>query len=325
MIHRGPNPINGLYWVEPEYDANGNLTGNKYDGAGGAARVFPQAYKDISADPRKKFDSFFSIQKRSAEHDAYKMAHTGPNGIPGVINLGVLDNSGAAIPFAPFEWNGRQMMTDAKGIIKYIEKDYFQNAISLENERVKYVTQMISLVVGQPAESVIGIFGYDFYRALAGCDSYDDAQADYACKLYATYLNTAGIPQDIAARKLFVFKRYSNAEASPEVMCNYGDNDPDWSKAFNKLSMLIEYHPSAIVFDKGTLDPLDSSGTVSGDLGRHNAGPPDALIKAESQARAGSDVAKMFRDSNRKAGGNADISHPIPLPVGMSAYKLPGR
>lgn len=320
MIHRGPTAINRVYWVNP---AEGGNLGN-FANAEINAKVFPQAYKDISADPRKKFDSFFSVQKRSAEHDAYKMAHTGPNGVPGVLNLGVLDNQGAAIPFAPFEWNGRQMMTDAKGVIKYIEKDYFQNAISLENERVKYVTQMISLVVGQPAESVIGIFGFDFYRALAGCDDPDQEQAVYAQRLYASYLGTAGISQEVAARKVFVFRRYSNAEASPEVMCNYGDNDPDWSRAFNKLSMLIEYHPSAIVFDKGTLDPLDSSGHVSGDLGRNNVGPPDAAVVNEAVARRGANLAQMFRDPNRRAGGVADNPPAIPEPAGV-AGRLPGR
>lgn len=260
---------------------------------------FPQAYKDVSADSRRGLSSFFAYGKRTAERDAYQQAHMTPSGVPGVVNLAVMDPDGKPIPFAPFNWNGRQMLTDAKGMIKYVEKDYFQTAISLENERVKYVTQMISLVVGQPSENVIALFGYEFYNALAGDDDADGRQAVYAQGLYASYLTTAGLPYQIASAKLSVFRRYSFAECSPEVMCNFGDNDPEWSRAFNKLAMLIEYHPSAILFDGGSLNPMDSSGTVHGDTGSSNKGAPDDAATRRIETGKAQDLATKFPDSNR--------------------------
>ena len=45
---------------------------------------------------------------------------------------------------------------------------------------------------------------------------------------------------------------------------NYGDNDPHWSRAFTKLSQLIEHQPSAILFDSGTVDPTADSGNLEG-------------------------------------------------------------
>lgn len=234
----------------------------------------PQAYKDTSTDTRKNFSSFFAFGKRSGEKDAFRQAHMTPSGTPGVVTLGVLDPTTATpIPYAPFEWDGRQMVTDGRGMIKYVEKDYFQTAISLENERVKYVSKMIALVVGQPAESVINLFGMDFYDALQGDTDPQGPNAERATKLYQYYLNMAGVENNIAQRKASVFRRYASAECSPEVMCNFGDNDPEWSRAFNKLSLLIEYHPSAILFDSGTINPLESSGKVHGDSGHSNAGP----------------------------------------------------
>lgn len=258
-----------------------------------AGRVMrPQAYKDISADGRKNLRSLFAFGKRSGELDAYRQAHMTPAGTPGVVNLGILDNLGRPQPFVSFNWNGRAIHTDARGMVKYVEKDYFQNAISLENERVKYVTQMISLVVGQPAESVIALFGVDFYKALAGWDrtgneiNYGKAEEAYIFNLYKAYLDMAGINGTVAERKAYVFMRYANAEASPEVMCNFGDNDPEWSRAFNKLALLIEYHPSAIIFDEGTLNPMESSGRMHGDGGHNNAGPMDAVDQFQANATA---------------------------------------
>lgn len=267
-------------------------------GAVGTA-PFPQAYKDVSSDSRRGLSSFFAYGKRTAERDAYQQAHMTPSGVAGVVNLAVMDNDGKPIPFAPFNWNGRQMLTDARGMIKYVEKDYFQTAISLENERVKYVTQMISLVVGQPSENVIALFGYEFYNALAGDEDANQPQALYAQRLYRSYLTTAGIPQQIAVAKEFVFRRYSFAECSPEVMCNFGDNDPEWSRAFNKLAMLIEYHPSAILFDNGTLNPMESAGTIHGDTGANNKGPPDADASARLRDRKNAPVSEKYPDSNR--------------------------
>ena len=247
-------------------------------------RAQPQAYKDTSSDTRRNFSSFFAYGKRSGEKDAFKQAHMTPSGTPGVVTLGVLDpQTGTPIPFAPFEWDGRQMMTDARGMIKYVEKDYFQSAISLENERVKYVSKMIALVVGQPAESVINLFGLDFYDALVGSDNPDTVVAQRAQRLYHSYLQMAGVEPSVRSRKEEVFKRYSHAECSPEVMCNFGDNDPEWSRAFNKLSLLIEYHPSAILFDSGTINPLESSGKIHGDTGHSNAGPMDAADQAKAE------------------------------------------
>lgn len=263
------------------------------------SRAFPQAYKDVSSDSRTGLASFFAYGKRSAERDAFQQAHMTPGGTPGVLNLAVTDHNGVPIPFAPFNWNGRQMLTDQRGMIKYVERDYFQTAISLENERVKYVTQMISLVAGQPSDNVIALFGWEFYNALAGSDSVDDEQAQRAQNLYRSYLETAGIHPDIVDRKLFLFKRYSNAECSPEVMCNFGDNDPEWSRAFNKLSLLIEYHPSAILFDQGSLNPLESSGRVHGDKGLHNAGAMDDMATFRTNHYTKMNPGDRFPDSNR--------------------------
>lgn len=273
----------------------------------GPYRAQPQAYKDTSTDTRRNFSSFFAYGKRSGEKDAFKQAHMTPSGTPGVVTLGVLDPStGQPIPFAPFEWDGRQMVTDARGMIKYVEKDYFQTAISLENERVKYVSKMIALVVGQPAESVINLFGFDFYDALRGSDEVDSDEAKMAQRLYKSYLAMAGVPKSVADRKAEVFKRYSNAECSPEVMCNFGDNDPEWSRAFNKLSLLIEYHPSAILFDSGTINPLESSGKVHGDSGHSNAGPMD-----ETQRKSAEKMGKEAKDALSSASRYGDAYTPV--------------
>lgn len=237
--------------------------GNLPNNAGTRA---PQAYRDQSGDNRRGLQSLFSFGKRAVEKNAYNQAHLSASGLLGVVNLAVLDDGGRPIPYAPFEWGGREYRTDAMGVFKLVEKDYFQNSISAENERMKYVTQMISLVVGQPAENVIALFGYAFYEAL-GSD-----KGVLATNLYKAYMDQAGIADAIKTRKAAVFARYSDAEASPEVMCNFGDNDPEWSRAFNKLSMLIEYHPSAILFDNGPPNPLDTSGTLHGDMGTSNRG-----------------------------------------------------
>lgn len=282
MLFRNPQPINTYFGAQYNPTGNPKYTAVMHTAAGGGGRAQPQAYKDTSTDTRRNFSSFFAYGKRSGEKDAFKQAHMTPSGTPGVVTLGVLNPStGQPIPFAPFEWDGRQMVTDARGMIKYVEKDYFQSAISLENERVKYVSKMIALVVGQPAESVINLFGIDFYDSLGGSDDVNDYQAKLSQGLYKSYLEMAGVEPAVAERKINVFKRYSTAECSPEVMCNFGDNDPEWSRAFNKLSLLIEYHPSAILFDSGTINPLESSGKIHGDTGHHNAGPMDAIdVKA---------------------------------------------
>lgn len=300
----GQNGVFGLSVVPPPYreeQTKGYVQGyNKpVNPKGFGTQPFPQAYKDVSSDSRRGLSSFFAYGKRSAERDAYQQAHMTPSGVPGVVNLAVMDTNNNPIPFAPFNWNGRQMLTDAKGMIKYVEKDYFQTAISLENERVKYVTQMISLVVGQPSENVIALFGIEFYHALAGAEDADDPQAKYAQDLYASYLSTAGLPVQIATAKRFVFRRYSFAECSPEVMCNFGDNDPEWSRAFNKLAMLIEYHPSAILFDSGTLNPMEAAGTIHGDSGSNNKGPMDATATRRVGLGAQEPLSTKFPDSNR--------------------------
>jgi hypothetical protein len=252
------------------------LAGYSADAAGNLAAI--QGFRDTSADPRDGLRSMFAYGKRSAERAAYQQAHTTPSGVPGVLNLIVARPDGTPIPFAPFEWNGRQMYTDAKGMIKYVEKDYFQSTISMENERIKYVTQLISLVAGQPSENVIALFGYEFWSALPS------SGADNAVKLYEAYLNNTGLNEQIKRAKRELFVRYAGGECSPEVMCNFGDNDPEWSKAFNKLSLLLEYHPSAILFDQGTLNPLESSGVIHGDKGANNMGSMKDQARVHAEA-----------------------------------------
>ena len=139
------------------------------------------------------------------------------------------------------------------------------------------------------------MFGMDFYKALGPLDS------DFSTYIYGTYLAQAGFSPDIIAQKSRVFGMYADADASPKVMPNYGDNgitqslsihlcyavlwyailcyvilcnplpyltpissDPHWSRAFTKLSQLVEHHPSAILFDSGRGDPTADSGTLEG-------------------------------------------------------------
>ena len=127
MIHRRTQERNEFFPTDPAADGSRALVTSLN------TRPFPQAYKDVSSDQRKGLSSFFAYGKRSAERDAFQQAHMTPAGVPGVLNLAVVDPDGNAIPFAPFNWNGRQMLTDARGMIKYVDKDYFQTAISMEN------------------------------------------------------------------------------------------------------------------------------------------------------------------------------------------------
>ena len=52
--------------------------------------------------------------------------------------------------------------------------------------------------------------------------------------------------------------------AAPSIPNPYPVTDPHWSRAFTKLSQLIEHHPSAILFDSGTVDPTADSGNLEG-------------------------------------------------------------
>lgn len=270
-----------------------------------------QGFRDVSSDTRNGLNSLFAYGKRSAERSAYQQAHTTASGIPGVVNLVVANPEGKPIPFAPFEWNGRQMYTDAKGMIKYVEKDYFQSSISMENERIKYVTQMIALVAGQPSENVIALFGYDFWNALAS-DKDQEAVA-----LFTSYLNQTGLAKRIQEAKIRLFIRYADGECSPEVMCNYGDNDPEWAKAFNKLAMMLEFHPSAILFDHGTLNPLESQGVIHGDKGRSNVGPMGPIAQNAADARRNDATWDTdFQDSNAGMPGNRQM---LPRPGDLQA------
>ena len=117
------------------------------------------------------------------------------------------------------------------------------------------------------------MFGMDFYRALG------PLHKDYSTDIYGTYLAQAGFSPDIIQQKCAVFAMYADADASPEVTPNYGDNDPHWSRAFTKLSQLIEHHPSAILFDSGTVDPTVDPTANSGNL----EGKRDVTIPMDSK------------------------------------------
>ena len=77
--------------------------------------------------------------------------------------------------------------------------------------RTKYVTQLISLVVGAPASNVIAMFGMEFYKALG------PGHPEYSTDIYGTYLSQAGFSPDIIDQKCAVFRLYADADASPEV------------------------------------------------------------------------------------------------------------
>ena len=62
------------------------------------------------------------------------------------------------------------------------------------------------------------MFGMEFYRALG------PLAPEYSTQIYGTYLSQAGFSPDIIAQKCRVFGLYADADASPEVMPNYGDN-----------------------------------------------------------------------------------------------------
>ena len=96
-------------------------------------------------------------------------------------------------------------------IPQILERQYFQNTINAENERTKYVTRLISLVVGAPASNVIAMFGMEFYKALG------PGHPDYSTNIYGTYLSQAGFSPDIIDQKCAVFRLYADADASPEV------------------------------------------------------------------------------------------------------------
>lgn len=110
--------------------------------------------------------------------------------------------------------------------------------------------QLISLVIGHPSECMESIFSWPFYDALGDDDSEPDDLGPQALKsidLYRSYLSTSGLKLHMQARKLNLFRRFASAEASPECMTNYGDNDPEWSRAYHKVALLVEFHPSSII------------------------------------------------------------------------------
>ena len=172
----------------------------------------PQAYKDQSMDTRDGLASFFAAGSRYKERDAYTQNHISVSGIPGVVHMAVLDAKGQKIPFAPFSWGGRSYHCDAQGKFTILERQYFQNTINAENERTKYVTQLISLVVGAPASNVIAMFGMEFYTALG------PGNPGYSIGIYGTYLSQAGFSPEVIEQKCTVFGLYADADASPEVM-----------------------------------------------------------------------------------------------------------
>ena len=62
------------------------------------------------------------------------------------------------------------------------------------------------------------MFGMEFYKALG------PGHSEYSTNIYGTYLSQAGFSPDIIDQKCTVFRLYADADASPEVMPNYGDN-----------------------------------------------------------------------------------------------------
>ena len=94
---------------------------------------------------------------------------------------------------------------------------------------------------------------------------------------------------------------YADADTSPEVMPNYGDNDPHWSRAFTKLSQLIEHHPSAILFDSGTVDPTADSGTLEGK--RDVTIPMETIALEKAMSRCGEAVSAAVELQPAGGGG----------------------
>lgn len=262
----------------------------------------PQDCKDVSSDPRKGLSSLFAWGKRQAEREAFQQAHMTPGGTPGVITLGLVDERDMSlIAGAEFNWEGRKFYTDSRGVFKYVDRDYFQTITSLENERQMCITAKIPTVVGQRAEAVIALYGYEFYAALR-MDPLgpNGPQAKKAQDLYKSYLTIAGIAPDILKERVLQFAVVSDACASPEIITNYSLQDPEWQRAYQKLTSLLEYHPTPVLFDKGPFNPLDVSGKVYGDTGAHNKGPippGDAANRVRTAAQTNDSI--MFPDSNR--------------------------
>ena len=144
------------------------------------------------------------------------------------------------------------------------------------------------------------MFGMDFYRALGPLN------ATYSTNIYRTYLAQAGFSPAIIGQKAAVFNMYADADASPEVMPNYGDNDPHWSRAFTKLSQLIEHHPSAILFDSGTVDPTADSGTLEGKRDVTIPMETNALEKAMSRGGEAVSAAVELQPAGGGGGGGGE-------------------
>ena len=82
------------------------------------------------------------------------------------------------------------------------------------------------------------MFGMDFYKALGPLDS------DFSTYIYGTYLAQAGFSPDIIAQKSRVFGMYADADGSPKVMPNYGDNGITQSPTWYITHMV--HHPLSI-------------------------------------------------------------------------------
>ena len=86
---------------------------------------------------------------------------------------------------------------------------------------------------------------------------------------------------------------------------NYGDNDPHWSRAFTKLSQLIEHHPSAILFDSGTVDPTADSGNLEGKRDVTIPMETSVLDRAVRQGAEAVSAAVTLADAGGAAAGAA--------------------
>ena len=86
------------------------------------------------------------------------------------------------------------------------------------------------------------------------------------------------------------------------IPSDYGDNDPHWTRAFNKLSQLIEYHPSAILFDSQPVDPTVDTGVLEG--------PRDVKVPMDT-----SNIQAITQEAQQVVSSGANREAALPAPV----------